>query len=79
MRRRARLARKYLVVLVALVAGALLVSGAIEIYASYSENKEALVALQREKATAAASRIETFVREIERQLECSGRCHPSPR
>jgi two-component system, NtrC family, sensor kinase len=68
MRRRGRLARKYLVIMVSLVAGALLVSGAVEIYASYQENKEALVALQREKAGAAASRIEGFVREIEHQL-----------
>ncbi len=68
MRRRGRLARKYLVILVGLVTGALLVSGAIEIYYSYNENKAALVTLQREKASGAASRIETFVREIERQL-----------
>jgi signal transduction histidine kinase len=68
MTRRRRLARKYAIILVALVTGTLLVSGAIEIYASYGENKAALVALQREKAAGAASRIETFVREIERQL-----------
>jgi signal transduction histidine kinase/HAMP domain-containing protein len=68
MRRRGRLARKYLIIMVSLVAGALLVSGAIEIYASYQENKQALVALQREKAAGAASKIESFVREIERQL-----------
>jgi two-component system, NtrC family, sensor kinase len=68
MRRRGRLARKYLVIMVSLVAGALLVSGAVEIYASYQENKEALVALQREKAEAAASQIEGFVRGIEHQL-----------
>ena len=68
MKRGGRLARKYLVIMVSLVAGALLVSGAIEIYASYTENMAALVALQREKAFGAASRIETFVREIERQL-----------
>jgi signal transduction histidine kinase/HAMP domain-containing protein len=68
MRRRGRLARKYLVMMVSLVAGALLVSGAVEIYASYQENKQALVALQREKAAGAASKIEAFVREIEHQL-----------
>jgi signal transduction histidine kinase len=68
MKRRGRLARKYAIVLVALVTGALLVSGAIEIYASYNENKDALVALQREKAVRAAALIEGFVREIERQL-----------
>jgi hypothetical protein len=68
MRRRGRLARKYAIVLVALVTGALLASGAVEIYSSYNENKAALVELQREKAAGAATRIETFVREIERQL-----------
>jgi signal transduction histidine kinase/HAMP domain-containing protein len=68
MRRRGRLARKYAIILVALVTGALLASGAIEIYSSYNENKAALVTLQREKAAGAASRIETYVREIERQL-----------
>jgi signal transduction histidine kinase len=68
MMRRAGLARKYLLILVTLVASALLASGAIQIYASYNENKEALITLQREKASGAASRIETFVREIESQL-----------
>ena len=56
-----RLSRKYIIVLVALVTGTLLASGAIEIYSSYDENKDALVALQREKARGAAYRIETFV------------------
>src|SRR5262245_900232 len=60
MRRRRRLARKYAIVLVALVTGVLLASGAVEIYTSYEENKAALVALQREKAAGAASRIESF-------------------
>ena len=68
MRRHGRLARKYLVILVGLVTVALLASGAVQIYSSYNENKAALVTLQREKASGAASRIESFVREIERQL-----------
>jgi signal transduction histidine kinase len=66
--RRRRLFRKYVVVFVSLVAGTLLISGAIEVYFSYQENKDALVALQREKASAAAVRIEGFVKEIERQI-----------
>ena len=68
MRRSGRLVRKYLVIMVALVTGVLLASGAVEIYASYYENKAALGALQREKAGGAASRIDRFVREIESQL-----------
>jgi signal transduction histidine kinase len=54
--------------MVALVGGALLASGLIEIYFSYQENKDALVALQREKAVGAASRIEGFIKEIEHQI-----------
>jgi signal transduction histidine kinase len=68
MRRRGRLARKYFAIMVALVTGALLVSGAVQIYYAYNESKAALVALQREKAGSAASKIESFVREIELQL-----------
>ena len=66
--RRGRLFRKYVVFFVVLVSGALVTSGALEIYFSYQENKAALVQLQREKALAAANRIEQFVKEIERQI-----------
>jgi signal transduction histidine kinase/HAMP domain-containing protein len=65
---RGRLFRKYVVLTAGLVSGALLTSGAVEIYFSYQENKAALGRVQREKALAAATRIEQFVREIERQL-----------
>ncbi len=68
MRRRGGLFLKYVVLFVTLVSGALLASGLVEIYFSYQENKAALVAVQREKATGAASRIEQFVREVERQI-----------
>ena len=67
-KRRGKLFRKYVVLFVAVVTGALLANGVIEIYFSYVENKAALVALQQEKAQAAAGRIESFVRDIERQL-----------
>src|SRR5262249_10556505 len=63
-----RLFRKYVVFFAVLVSGALVTSGALEIYFSYVENKEALVTPQRKKAVAAASRIEAFVKEIERQI-----------
>jgi signal transduction histidine kinase/HAMP domain-containing protein len=56
------------IVFAGLVSGALLASGAIEIYFSYQENRAALVALQREKALGVASRIEDFIKEIERQI-----------
>jgi hypothetical protein len=65
---RGRLFRKYFLLILALVCGALLLSGGIGIYFSYQENKIALSSLQREKAVAAAVRIEQFIRQIEQQL-----------
>jgi signal transduction histidine kinase len=64
----ARLFRKYFLLILALVCGVLLVSGGISVYFSYQENKSALASLQHEKAVAAASRIEQFIRQIEQQL-----------
>ena len=60
---RGRLFRKYVIVFAGLVSGALLASGAIEVYFSYQENRAALVALQREKALGVASRIEDFIKD----------------
>jgi signal transduction histidine kinase len=65
---RGRLFRKYFLLILALVCGVLLISGAIGLYFSYQENKVALSSLQREKAVSAAARIEEFIRQIELQL-----------
>ncbi len=65
---RGRLFRKYLLLILTLVTGALLASGAISLYFTYQENKAALASLQHEKALAAASRIEQYMRQIEQQL-----------
>jgi signal transduction histidine kinase len=65
---RGTLFRKYAVFFVALVSAALVTSSAVELYFSYQESKDALVALQREKAIAAAARIEEFVKEVARQI-----------
>ena len=65
---RGRLFRRYFTTILVLVSGALIVSGAIGVYFSYQENTAALASLQREKAVAAAARIESFVAQIERQL-----------
>jgi signal transduction histidine kinase len=54
--------------ILALVCGALLISGGIGLYFSYQENKVALASLQHEKALSAAARIEQFVLQIEQQL-----------
>jgi signal transduction histidine kinase len=65
---RGRLFRKYVIIIAGLVSGALLASGAIEIYFSYHENRDALVTLQREKAIGVAARIDAFIKEIEQQI-----------
>jgi len=65
---RGSLFRKYVVLLAVLVSLELVASGALEVYFTYQESKQALVTLQREKALGAASRIEQFVKEVERQI-----------
>jgi hypothetical protein len=65
---RGSLFRKYALYFVALVSTALVVSAAVAVYFTYQESKAALLVLQREKAAAAASRIEAYVQEIEHQL-----------
>ncbi|MES3013560.1 MAG: cache domain-containing protein, partial [Pseudomonadota bacterium] len=68
MSRRWRLFPKYALLIIALVTGMLLASGAVGIYFSHRENLEHLAALQDEKARSAATRIEQYVLDIERQL-----------
>ena len=63
-----RLFRRYVVPFAAVVAGALLTNGLVEIYFTYQESRAQVAQIQREKASAAALRIESFVREIERQM-----------
>ena len=65
---RGGLFRKYAALLVALVGGSLIVSAAIEMYYSYGESRQALIAVQREKAQGAAAVIEQFVKEIQGQV-----------
>ena len=65
---RGRLFRKYFLLILLLVCGTLVISGGIGLYFAYQENKVALASLQREKAGAAAARIEEFVRQVEQQL-----------
>jgi signal transduction histidine kinase len=65
---RGRLFRKYLILILTLVTIALLASGGISVYFSYQENKSGLASLQHEKALAAASRIEQYIRQISQQL-----------
>ena len=65
---RGSLFRKYAILFVALVSGALLVSGLLETYFSYRENRDALVALEQEKALGAAATIAQFVKAVEQQI-----------
>jgi len=65
---RSSLFGKYVVYFVALVSTALIVSGLVGLYFTYEESKAARLNLQREKAEAAALRIENYIDEIERQL-----------
>ncbi len=65
---RGRLLRKYALGLAALVAIALGVSGAVQIWFSAAEQQQALIRIQSEKAAAAASAIQGFVSGIETQL-----------
>ncbi len=76
---RGRLFRKYLLLIITLVSGALLTSGGISLYFTYQETESALADLQHEKALAAASRIEQYVRTIEQQLRVRGACRSSTR
>ena len=68
MSRRWRLFPKYATLIISLVAGLLVTSGAVSIYFSYYDTQNYLVALQAEKAQGAAARIEQYILEIEHQL-----------
>ena len=72
-RPRTRLFRKLILLFVALVGGALLTSGILELWFSYQESKRALAEVQQEKAIAAAARIEQFIEEITRQIGWTSR------
>ncbi|MEO7334991.1 MAG: ATP-binding protein [Caldimonas sp.] len=67
-RRRWRLFPTYALLIIALVGGMLVASGAIGIYFSYRETEAHLVALQVEKAQSAATRIEQYVLDIEHEM-----------
>ncbi len=68
MRRRWRLFPKYALLIITLVGGMLIASGAIGIYFSWRETQANLVALQVEKAQNAATRIEQYIRDIEHEI-----------
>jgi signal transduction histidine kinase len=66
--KRRRLFRKYVVIVVGLVTGAVVSSGAVEAYFAFRDNEASLVQIQREKASAATAAIEQFIVELERDV-----------
>ena len=67
-RRRMALALKFALALIGLVTFVLVVNGLINVWLSYDEAKRSSVRVQREKAQAAAERIDLFVSGIEQQI-----------
>ncbi len=67
-RARGRLFRRYVALLVGLVAGVLIISGGLSMYFTYQREKAALAQIQREKAVAAAAVIRQFIEEIQTQI-----------
>jgi signal transduction histidine kinase len=59
---------KYVVLFVGLVTGVLVINAALDLYFVYQDNRRASIDVQREKAEAAAQRVDLFVQEIERQM-----------
>ncbi|MBV8394560.1 MAG: HAMP domain-containing protein, partial [Alphaproteobacteria bacterium] len=59
---------KYVVLFVGLVTAVLVINAALDLYFVYQDNRRAAIDVQREKAESAARQIESFVREIERQI-----------
>ena len=65
---RGGLLQQYIVILVILVSGGLVTSGALEVMFSYQDTLSGILAVQREKATSAALRIEQFVLNEEQHV-----------
>ena len=64
--KRGRLVRHYFLISLVLISGGLITSGLVELYFRYQESLEQIARLQQEITSAAASKIEQFVQEIER-------------
>ena len=75
MTRRWRLFPKYALLIIALVGGMLILSGAISLYFSWRETEAHLAALQVEKAQSAADRIEQYVLDIAHELSWTALPH----
>lgn len=67
-RARGQLFRKYVTLFAAVVAVALIASGAIDTWFSYLEQRALLIRMQQQHAETAATRISQFIKEIESQM-----------
>ena len=65
----ARLFRKYVLIIVSLVVGALLISGGLDIFFTYQDKLASISDSQRDKASIAAANIDFFIGDIQRQLQ----------
>jgi signal transduction histidine kinase len=59
---------KYVTLFVGLVSVVLVINAALDLYFVYQDNRRASIEVQREKADAAAQKVESFVRNIENQI-----------
>ena len=69
--------RKYLLILVTLLAVALIGNAVINIYFSFQANKEALFRLQKKEALAASETIGGFINDVVRQIQLATSIQPS--
>ena len=67
-RPKGRLSRKYTFLIGLLVSLVLIAAGSLEMWFSYQETKSTLLRIQKEKALAASSVIDRFVKEVESQM-----------
>jgi signal transduction histidine kinase len=63
--RRARLFRRYALVIVAVVGGALVLNSSVQLLSSFGDNRDAVARVERAYAATAAERITSFIRETE--------------
>ncbi|MDP9320945.1 MAG: ATP-binding protein [Chloroflexota bacterium] len=63
--RRVVLFRRYALVIVAVVGGALVLNSSVQLISSFSDNRDAVARVERAYAAAAAERITSFIRETE--------------
>ena len=61
-------AHKLVLPAVLLICSALLINSAADVWRNWRQTQAMMASLQREKAEAAAQRVESFVREVERQI-----------